>query len=82
VERVLQYWDDLDDLVGACALYQERARRIMLFSFYTVLIAGLQIGGIVLAIYEPPIALAAVTILLVTLMYRSVTSAHTPSVLA
>lgn len=82
MERILQYWDDVDDIIGACALYEERARRFMLFSLYTVLIAGLQIGGIVLAIYRPPIALATATILLVTLMYRSVTSPHIPSNLA
>ena len=82
MEKFLQYWDDLDDLVGAFALYQERIRRLALFTLYTIFIASLQLGGILLAIYKPPLAMAAATILIVTLMYRSATSPHTPSILA
>ena len=73
MERVLQYWDDLDDLVGALYLYYERIRRIVLFTLYSLVISLLQIGGILLALEQPPLAMAAATILIVTLMYRSVT---------
>jgi len=82
MERFLQYWDDLDDLCGAFALYHERIRRFVLFTLYTLCIGSLQLGGVLLAIYKPPLALAAATILLVTLMYRSATGPHTPSILA
>ncbi|MBT8100324.1 MAG: hypothetical protein KJO82_11260 [Gammaproteobacteria bacterium] len=82
MERLLQYWDDLDDLIGAFALYKERMRRLALFSLYTLFIGSLQLGGIILAIYKPPLAMAAATILLVTLLYRSATNPHTPSILA
>ena len=73
MERILQYWDDLDDLVGALYLYRERIRRTLMFTFYTVAITLLQIGGVLLALEQPPLAMAAATILIVTLMYRSVT---------
>ena len=73
MELLLQYWDDLDDLVGALYLCYERIRRVLLFTLYAVLIAVLQVGGILLALVQPPLAMAAATILVVTLMYRSVT---------
>lgn len=81
MERILQYWDDLDDLVGMFALYAERIRHLALFTFYTLLIAALQIGAILLAVSKPPLAMAAATILLVTLMYRSATNPRTPATL-
>ena len=74
MERLLQYWDDLDDLVGALYLCYERIRRIVLFTLYTLLAAVSQIAVVLLALEQPPLALAAATILLVTLMYRSVTA--------
>lgn len=73
MERVLQIWDDIDDLVGAFFLYSERIRRIFVFAGYTLAVVSLQIGGIVLALVQPPLALAAATILSVLLMYHSVT---------
>ena len=74
MERVLQYWDDLDDLVGTIGLVAERIRRLVLFILYTAFVATLQLGGILLALAEPPLALAIVTILFVTLLYRSATN--------
>ena len=72
-ERALQYWDDLDDLVGAVALCGERIRRFLLFTVATLLFALAIAGGIVLAVVEPPLALAITVLLLVALMYRAVT---------
>ena len=72
-ERALQYWDDLDDLIGAIALRSERIRQILLFGISTLIFALLVSAGIVLAVVEPPLALAITVLLLVTLMYRSVT---------
>jgi hypothetical protein len=72
-ERALQVWDDLDDLVGALALRAERIRQHVLFAIATLVFASLVFAGILLAVAEPPLALAIVVLLLVTLMYRAVT---------
>jgi len=70
-ERALQYWDDLDDLVGAVALRSERIRHILLFAASTVAFLLLLFAVIVLALIEPP--LATTVLLVVALMYRSAT---------
>lgn len=74
MERLAQYWDDLDDLLGIVALCTERIRRFALFllaagSFFLAVYVGMMI-----ALTDPPLALAIVTVLLVFLMYRSVTA--------
>jgi len=74
MERVLQYWDDLDDIVGAIRLKAEQVRSLVLFALGTALICVLQLGGILVALNKPPLALAIATILLVTLMYRTATN--------
>lgn len=74
MERLAQYWDDLDDLVGIVGLCAERIRRFVLFLLGA---AGFALGvgaGVMIALDRPPLALAIVTILIVLLMYRSVTS--------
>ncbi|MFQ5609409.1 MAG: hypothetical protein ACE5F8_03980 [Woeseiaceae bacterium] len=73
MERLLQIWDDLDDVAGALFLYAENIRRLFLFALYTSAVMMLQLGGILLALLQPPLAMAAATILGVCLMYRSVT---------
>ena len=74
MERVLLYWDNLDDVAGAFALMAERIRNLLLFAVSTTCVAALQIGGILVALREPPLALAIATILLVTLLYRETTN--------
>lgn len=74
MERVLLYWDDLDDLIGAVGLIAERLRNLALFAVTVLLLFGLIIGGTVLALTEPPLALAMAILLIVTLMYRTVTN--------
>lgn len=74
MERLAQYWDDLDDLLGIIALCAERIRRFVIFllgaaSFFVAVYAGMRI-----ALLDPPLALAIATILLIFLMYRSVTA--------
>jgi len=81
MEKLLQYWDDLDDLCGAIALVAEQIRRVFLFGVYTTFVAALQMAAIGLALATPPLALAIATILFVTLLYRSVTIPVVPSVL-
>ena len=72
-ERALQYWDDLDDLVGALALRSERIRHILLFAISTVTFFLLLTAAIALALIEPPLALATMVLLVVALMYRAAT---------
>lgn len=74
MERMLQYMDDIDDLVGVIGLTYERIRR--LFLILTSLTIGLAMvaSGILLALVHPPIALATCILLFVTLLYRTVTS--------
>jgi hypothetical protein len=77
MERLLQWMDDLDDLMGAIGLVYERLRRLLLTTL--VLIIGLAsvVSGVLLAHVHTRIALATCLILFVTLLYRMVTS--TPS---
>jgi hypothetical protein len=72
----LLYWDDVDDLIGAVGLYAEQIRRVFLFTIATLVFLALVSGCILLALVEPPLAMAAVTLLLVMLMYRSVTTSR------
>ena len=81
MERLLQYWDDLDDLCGAIGLLAENIRRMLLFGVYTTCVGVLQLAGIVLALVTPPLALGLATILFVTLLYRAVTIQAPPSAL-
>ena len=73
MERLLQYLDDLDDFYGMVGFVSERLRRYArtLFSFLSVGVGAT--AGVWLALLHPPIALASLTLLFVTLLYRSVT---------
>lgn len=73
MECFLQYWDNLDDLIGAFGLIAERLRRLLLFILSTAVYLLLVYGGVLLALADPPLALAVVTILAIWLLYRSVT---------
>lgn len=74
MECLLQYLDNLDDLVGACGLLWERARRLLLRLCSAFLLLAASVGGIGLALLHPPLALATSTVLFVILLYRAVTS--------
>ena len=72
MERLLQYLDDLEDLIYAAPLIAEQLRRAIqriLFLFASIV---LQIAGVILALNHPPLALAVVTLMLVALLYRAV----------
>lgn len=74
MECLLQYLDDIDDLVGMVGLVMERMRRwLVALCFWLALGAGAA-AGIILALVHPPIALATSILLFVTLLYRSATS--------
>jgi hypothetical protein len=74
MERLVQLLDDLDDLFSMVGLTTERLRRTFLSFLLTGFLFAVQVGGVLLALAHPPLALATVIILFVTLLYRSVTS--------
>lgn len=71
MERIAQYLDELEDLVYAAALTGERLRRAL-----TRILAGCMalctlVLAFLLALSQPPLALALVAILMVTALYRA-----------
>lgn len=76
MERIAQLFDDLDDLVAALGLIGERIRRFVQLLVSACIGLALQIGGILLALSHPPLALAAALLMFVTLLYRAVTAPH------
>jgi hypothetical protein len=74
MERLAQLLDDLDDLVSMIGLVSERIRRLILTVIATCTTLAIQVGGVLLALVHPPLALAVAILLFVTLLYHSVTS--------
>ena len=78
MERLLQWLDDLDDLVYMAGLVGERFRRALKSLLMTGFVLSIQIGGVLLALRHPPLAMAMAMLLFVSLLYHSVTSSHQP----
>ena len=76
MEKILQYWDDLDDLFGIIGLVGERLRSIFLVSAFIVASCVVQACGVWLALRHPPLASACAIILFVSLIYHMATSRH------
>ena len=74
MECLLQYLDNLDDLVGAFGLVWERIRTTLFMLCAASLVLAASATGIWLALLHPPAGAATSTVLFVTLLYRSVTS--------
>jgi len=74
VERILQYLDDLDDLIGIFGLLAERVRSILVSVALLVILVIAAVVGIFIALSKPPLGLAVVILLFVTLLYRAVTA--------
>jgi hypothetical protein len=74
MEWVVQCLDDVDDLVAAVRLLGERIRHGVIVFLLASLFIAAQAGAVVLALQQPPLALATALLLFVTLLYRSVTS--------
>ena len=72
MERLLQYLDDLEDLIYAAPLIAEQLRRAIQRILFLIASIVLQIAGVILALSHPPLALAVVTLMLVALLYRAV----------
>ncbi len=77
---MIQWLDELDDLIAAIGLVSERIRSFLrAFSFLAISLF-VQSAGVLLALRHPPLALATAMLLFVTLLYRSVTVLRTPLV--
>jgi hypothetical protein len=78
MERLIQWLDDLDDLVYMVGLVGERFRRGLRSLLMTGFLLTIQIGGVLLALRHPPLAMATAMLLFVSLFYHLVTSSHQP----
>ncbi len=78
MERFVQLLDDLDDLVSIVGLLGERIRAVLISLTVTMLLLLIQVGGVLLALRHPPLALAMALLLFVSLLYHVVTSSHQP----
>ena len=78
MERLVQLLDDLDDLVSMLWFFSERIRKAILKLFTTTVLLAVQVGGVLLALSQPPLALAVALLLFVGLLYHSVTGVHQP----
>lgn len=76
MELIVQYLDDLEDLVYAFALKWERIERTFRFTMFVAASGLAQVLAVVLAIYYPPLATAVAAILLVSLLYRGATASY------
>ncbi len=74
MERFMQYWDDLDDLLGMIGLVSERIRNLLSVSAFLLIALAVQIGGVLLALRHPPLASAAAAMLAFLLLYHFATS--------
>jgi hypothetical protein len=73
LERLLLYLDDLDDLYGAAGLMAERLRRLAWNCARIFVLLSVASGGVLAALWEPPLGLAVAILLFVFLLYRNVT---------
>jgi hypothetical protein len=78
MERLLLYWDDLDDLAGAAALKLEAVRRVGLCMLKILAMVAFGVFAMSMAAAEPEFGLASVTLLFVVLLYQRVTSPSIP----
>ncbi len=78
MECLIQYLDDLEDFVYAIALLAERIRRATQTIFIIAMSLVIQGLGIALALSRPPLAIAAVSLVTVGMLYRSVTGPIIP----
>ncbi len=77
MERLLQYFDDLEDLFYAAALKAERIRQTVQFFLFIAISAALQMLCVVIALRDPPLAVAVASLLLVGMLFRAVVG-HSP----
>ena len=74
MERLAQLLDDLDDVVSMIALVSERIRSAFYSLVFACVAVAMQVGGVLLALVHPPLALGLALLLSVCWLYHSVTS--------
>jgi hypothetical protein len=72
MERIAQYLDDLEDLIYAIALKWERIRSKLRFSVLVAAGIVLQALGILIALSDPPLAMAVAALLAVYLLNHGI----------
>ena len=72
MEVLVQYLDDLEDLFYAVALKAERIRQAFHFFLFMAASAILQLFGILVALKNPPLAVAVASLLLVGMLFHAV----------
>ena len=72
MEVLAQYLDDLEDLFYAAALKSERIRQAFRFFLFVAASAILQLIGIFIALKNPPLSVAVVSLLMVGMLFRAV----------
>ncbi len=72
MERLLQYLDDLEDLIFVGPLIAEQLRRAIQRILFLLGSICLPVAGVILALSHPPLAMAVVMLLLVGMLYRAV----------
>jgi hypothetical protein len=82
MEFLLQYLDDLDDFVGMFALAAERIRRTVKALLLMSATLAIHLFGVMLALIQPPLALALVSLLAVGMLYRAAVNHTTRAVTA
>ena len=74
MERLVQFLDDLDDLISMIGLVSERVRKTLHALFFACIALAIQVGSVFLALIHRPLALGVALILTVCWLYHSVTS--------
>ena len=74
MERIVQYLDEFEDLICAVMMAKERLRRALQILLIVAASILLQTLGVLLALSRPPLALAAVSLMIVGMLYNVVTS--------
>jgi hypothetical protein len=82
MEFLLRYLDDVDDFVGLLALAAERIRCTVKGLLLMSVTLAMQSLGVMLALVQPPLALAVVSLLAVGLLYRAAVNHTTRPVTA
>ena len=72
MEVLVQYLDDLEDLLYAIALLAEKIRNVVQFFLFMAAALTLQLLGVLIALVSPPMAVAVASLLMVGMLYRRV----------
>ncbi len=74
MERLAQYWDDLDDLFWSFAASGERFRLILFLTASVATVLAAAAAGIAMGLSKPFLALGAASLLAVLLLHRVISS--------